>query len=415
MWAARSTWWHIYPLGAVGAPIAEPDGTTDPHRLRRLVPWLDYAADLGVSGVLLGPIFASTSHGYDTVDHYRIDPRLGDEQDFADFVWAAGERGLQVVLDGVFNHVGAEHPTLRAVLETGPEHPDADLFAIDWSDPSNPVPTVFEGHPGLVEFNHSTPATAHLVADVMRFWLDRGASGWRLDAAYAVPLDFWREVLSSVRESHPDAWFLGEVIHGDYPSIVELSEMDTVTQYRLWKAVWSSLKDGNFYELDWTLREHCDDFMRFFVPQTFIGNHDVTRIATQVGHAKAGLAAVVLLTVPGTPSIYYGDERGFEGLKEERVGGDDAVRPELPDDPAALDETGADIYSLYRDLLALRRERPWLATSRVETLHLDNLRYQYRTYDPDGEDSIVVEMWTDDEGIGARVTLDDEVVVSFHE
>ncbi|WP_028709361.1 alpha-amylase family protein [Propionicicella superfundia] len=412
MWATESTWWQVYPLGSVGAPIRDTDDTPGSHRLRRLLPWVHYAADLGVSGLLLGPVFASTSHGYDTLDHYRIDPRLGDGTDLADLIATASTRGLRVVLDGVFNHVGSEHPAYRDVLREGPGHPDAALFAIDWSDPRDPRPGVFEGHPGLVELDHSSRRTRDYVVDVMTYWLDRGVAGWRLDAAYAVPLEFWRDVLPAVRARHREAWFLGEVIHGDYPSIVDLSTMDTVTQYRLWKAVWSSLKDDNFYELDWTLREHSDDFLRYFVPQTFVGNHDVTRIATQVGRAKAGLAAVVLLTVPGIPSIYYGDERGYEAVKEERLGGDDAIRPALPASPADLDDDGAAMFRLHSALLAVRRERPWVATSRIATLHLDNRRYVYRAYDPGGAGEIDVELWTDD-GVGARITEGGDTILAY--
>jgi cyclomaltodextrinase / maltogenic alpha-amylase / neopullulanase len=107
-WIERAVWWQVYPLGFVGAEREACAGVT--HRLGHLVGWLDYAVNLGASGILLGPIFASSTHGYDTVDHFQIDKRLGDEADFAALVKAARDRGLHIVLDGVFNHVGREHP-----------------------------------------------------------------------------------------------------------------------------------------------------------------------------------------------------------------------------------------------------------------------------------------------------------------
>ena len=110
----HAIWWHIYPLGACGAPIRPPSTapeTTPVPRLRRLEAWLDYAVELGCSGLLLGPVFASTSHGYDTIDYFRLDPRLGTEEDWRRFADAAHERGLLLMLDGVFNHVGAHHAT----------------------------------------------------------------------------------------------------------------------------------------------------------------------------------------------------------------------------------------------------------------------------------------------------------------
>ena len=106
-------WWHVYPLGATGAPVQERQEDDDAHRLLRLVPWLDHVVELGCDGLLLGPVFASTSHGYDTLDHHTLDPRLGDDADWDRFVQQAKDRGLQIMLDGVFNHVGIDHPLVQ--------------------------------------------------------------------------------------------------------------------------------------------------------------------------------------------------------------------------------------------------------------------------------------------------------------
>ncbi|HMS38029.1 MAG TPA: alpha-amylase family glycosyl hydrolase, partial [Arachnia sp.] len=275
-WVDHTIWWHVYPLGFCGAPIRG-EHTAAP-RLRRLLNWLDYAVELGASGLLLGPIFASEAHGYDTLDFFRIDPRLGTDEDFDELVAGCRERGLHILLDGVFSHVGSGHPELRRALAEGPDGEAAGLFDIDWDAPGGPAPRVFEGHGALARLNHDSPRTVDLVADVMTHWIDRGASGWRLDAAYSVDASFWARTLPRVRERHPDAWVLGEVIHGDYPAFVASSTADSVTQYELWKAIWSSLKDRNFFELDWTLTRH-NALLDAFVPNTFVGNHDVTRIA----------------------------------------------------------------------------------------------------------------------------------------
>jgi cyclomaltodextrinase len=381
----RTIWWQVYPLGFGGAPIR--DAHIPGHRLPRLLGWLDDVVDLGCTGLLLGPVFASQTHGYDSVDQFRIDPRLGDERDFDDLVAACSAHGLRLLLDGVFSHVGRGHPLVERALAEGPDGEAARLFDIDRSDPSAPRPRVFEGHDSLVRLDHSGDAAAGYVGDVLEYWLGRGADGWRLDAAYSVPPEFWARVLPAVREKYPDAWFLGEVIHGDYPDFVARSTVDSVTQYELWKAIWSSLKDRNFFELDWALQRH-EGFLQHFRPNTFVGNHDVTRIASQVGADLVPVAVTILFTVGGIPSIYYGDERGFTGIKEDRFGGDDAVRPAFPDSAGDLPHDR--MWAVHADLIALRRAHPWLVGAATEKLDLTNTRYVYRA--SDGEHHLDVEL-----------------------
>ena len=365
--------WHVYPLGATGAPLRPTDATaTDGvvHRLPRLAAWLDYAADLGCTALLLGPIFASRSHGYDTLDHFRIDPRLGDEADFDRLVAAAAARGMGVVLDGVFNHVGRDHPLVGQSLSAG-----GGPVRLSWHE-GVAYPYGWEGHADLAELDHADPRTVDLVTDVMRHWLRRGVAGWRLDVAYAVPSAFWREVLGRVRAEFPDAYFLGEVIHGDYPALAQAGTLDAVTQYELWKAIWSALLDSNLWELAWALGRH-EEFVHRAGMQTFVGNHDVDRIASVVGDPGAALAAVVLLTVPGTPSIYYGDEQAFRGRKGRGIATDDPLRPQLPDRPDDLDPHGWWLYRLYQQLTGLRRANPWLTRAHLEVLGRDTTWIEY--------------------------------------
>ncbi|WP_049189344.1 alpha-amylase family protein [Corynebacterium sp. 212_CJEI] len=375
-WSKWAIGWHVYPLGFVGAPIREKDrGAAPVNRIRKLIDWLPYVQELGLNVLQLAPVFESTSHGYDTEDYYRIDSRLGTEEDMKAVIEAAHERGIKVLFDGVFNHIGAEAPALKTAKEN-PDSEEAQLFAFTHSDGDMTAP-VFEGHESLVEFDHTSDATVNFVVNVMNYWLARGIDGWRLDAAYAVDPQFWHKVLPRVRAEHPHAFIYGEVIHGDYTEIVSVSGMDSVTEYELWKATWSALKEKNFFELDWTLKRH-NTFAESFVPVTFVGNHDVSRIATQVGADKAVLAATVLFTVAGVPLVYYGDEQGYTGLKEERIGGDDQIRPVFPDSPEELSALGEDLYRAYQQLVAVRRRFPWLHSARVETDELRNGFLRYR-------------------------------------
>jgi len=197
----------------------------------------------------------------------------------------------------------------RRAARSGGEGRDRFRFDDAAGGEGGPGYATFEGRESLAALNYDSAEVRDLAVRVLTHWLDRGASAWRLDAAYGIDPAFWASVLPAVRERHPDAWFMGEVIHGDYTGFVEASTVDTVAQYELWKAIWSSLADVNFYELDWCLGRH-NELLESFIPATFVGNHDVTRIASKVGAAKAALAVVLLMTVGGVPSVYYGDEQG---------------------------------------------------------------------------------------------------------
>jgi glycosidase len=381
-WAEHALWWQVYPLGFVGAEREASACAGVMHRLEHLAGWLDYAVTLGASGILLGPVFASSTHGYDTVDHFQIDKRLGDEADFDALIKAAHDRGLRIVLDGVFNHVGREHPLFQRALAAGPHSPEAVWFRLipPADKGEQPDYATFEGHRQLVALNHAEPVVADYVTRVMSLWLGRGVDGWRLDAAYAVPRRFWADVLTTVRARYPDAYVFGEVIHGDYAGFVRATGVDSVTQYELWKAIWSALNDRNLFELAWALERH-NAMLDSFVPQTFIGNHDVTRIASQLRDERhLAHALVILMTCGGLPSIYSGDEQAFRGIKEQRAGGDDSIRPAFPATPADLAPFGSPIYRLHQELIGLRRRYPWLhrARSRVTELRNTDVTFEAR-------------------------------------
>lgn len=383
-WVDHLIGWHVYPLGFVGAP-ARLESQEVSHRLAHLGAWLDHAVALGCSSLALGPVFSSASHGYDTLDYFTIDPRLGDDDDFDHLLQAAHARGLSVLLDGVFNHVSRRNRIVQDAQSAGPDS-DAGRM-VRWCAGRLDV---FEGHSDLVALNHDNPAVREHVTRIMNYWCGRGVDGWRLDAAYSVNPEFWAAVLPSVREKYPDVWIFGEVIHGDYASIVRASGMDSVTQYELWKGIWSSIESRNFFELDHALGRH-NEFSDAFTPMTFVGNHDVTRIASRVGQDGAVLATAILATIGGIPLIYYGDELAYRGVKEEGFGGDDDIRPVFPASPADLSNLGADTLRAHQSLLGLRRRHPWLVDARTESLDLTNERYVYRTGVP-GVEPLIVEL-----------------------
>jgi cyclomaltodextrinase / maltogenic alpha-amylase / neopullulanase len=368
-WIASVIWWHCYPLGFVDAEprIAEVPAGKIRHRLDQLTGWFDYLIELGANGLMLAPVFASTSHGYDTLDHFRIDPRLGDLADFDALVREAQGRGIRICLDGVFNHVSQDHEIVQRALAEGPESE-----AGRWVTWDNGYTIGFEGNLDLVELNLAHPPVVDYIVEVMCFWLDRGADGWRLDAAFPAGGAAWRPVIDRVKAAHPDAWIVAELINGGYTEFVAESNVDSVTQYELWKAIWSSLNDHNLHELAWALSRHAD-FSARFRSQTFLGNHDQTRIATLVEDPRnLPLAIAVLLLVPGIPTIYAGDEQAFTGQKLDQPGGDNAVRPPFPRSPAELLPFGAETLRVYKELVGVRRDHPWLVDATLTVSDVTN-------------------------------------------
>src|SRR4051812_9292746 len=212
----------------------------------------------------------------------------------------------------------------------------------------------------------------------------------------AVPPEFWSKVLPGVRRDHPDAWFIGEVLHGDAAGIVRASGLDSLTQYELWQGIWHGIADRNFFELAHALKRH-NDLLATFVPSTFVGNHDVTRIASAVGTDLVPHALAVLFTVAGVPSVYAGDEYAYTGVKEQRLGGDDAVRPEFPARPPAfdtLDSAARESLCIHRELISLRRRNPWLVRAPADVVHLDNRQLVLRAATRDA--AVVVALNVDD-------------------
>jgi glycosidase len=367
-WSNDMIWWHVYPLGFTGAERSLADAGPDPvPRLAQLEEWLDYAVALGANGLLLGPIFRSATHGYDTLDHFQIDPRLGTTDTFSHLVAACRSRGIRVALDGVFNHVSRDNEIVRRAIAGGQDSDDGRW--ITWVDG---YPRYFEGHEALVELNLTEPAVIRHVISVVSHWTDMGADAWRFDAAYAPGPDAWRPITEAITFLHPGTWMLAEVIHGDYADFVKRSGMHAVTQYELWKGIWSAISTKNFWELAHALGRH-KAMLEHFVPYTFVGNHDTTRIASQFSDERDLQHAVALLALlPGIPAVYSGDEQAFTGVKTESSYGDDAIRPPFPTHPYDLLPFGRSVYDLHQRLLGLRRRHRWLWTATVTTRELED-------------------------------------------
>jgi glycosidase len=322
----NSIFYHIYPLGACAAPHYNDFQSEPQPRLRQILGWLDHIQRLGANALYLGPVFESGSHGYDTADYFHVDRRLGTRADLADLSNALHARGMNLVLDGVFNHVGRNFWAFRDLQANGQNSPYKNWFADLRFDQRSPHGdpfsyTAWNGHFDLVKLNLAEPAARQHLFDAIRMWKEEfQIDGIRLDAADALSFDFLRELRAFTNQLDPNLWLMGEVIHGDYRQWANPDRLHATTNYELYKSLFSSFNDSNFFELAYSLN-------REFGPQgiyrdlstlyNFADNHDVSRIASQLqDKQKLHLLYFLLFTMPGIPSIYYGSEFGFEGVKQ---------------------------------------------------------------------------------------------------
>ena len=181
---ARDAFYHLFPLGSTGAPTRNDLASAPSDRLKALHDWLPYLQGLGVNALLLGPVLESSAHGYDTADLYTVDRRLGSNDDLKAFVTACHARGLRVVLDAVFHHVGRDFWAFRDVQTHGAASPYRDWFFLDFSGHS-PVGDPFsyegwDGHFDLVKLNTAHPdVREHLFGAAMVYGFRRGRAAAR--------------------------------------------------------------------------------------------------------------------------------------------------------------------------------------------------------------------------------------------
>jgi cyclomaltodextrinase / maltogenic alpha-amylase / neopullulanase len=335
-WSYDSVFYHIYPLGFCGAPQENDFCSPADHRLDLIYDWLEHLQNLGVNALYLGPLFESSTHGYDTADYYQVDRRLGNNERLSRLSAVLHQNNIRLVLDGVFNHVGRDFWAFRDVLKNGRQSAYCDWFqGLDFHkrSPYNDPFTYdnWNGHPNLVKLNLSNPSVKDHLFQAVDMWIREFAiDGLRLDVADCLDLTFLKELSAFCKSRRSDFWLMGEVIHGDYRKWVNPETLDSVTNYVGYKGLYSSHADQNYFELAHTLnRQFGDNGMYRDLPlYSFADNHDVNRVASQLKNPVHLYPLYALLfTIPGVPSIYYGSEWGIEGKRTSRS--DQALRPQL--------------------------------------------------------------------------------------
>ena len=378
-WYNEAVFYHIYPLGLAGAPKQNEYGEPV-HRLNTLLPWIDHIKEIGCTALYIGPLFESVGHGYETTDYRKLDSRLGDNEDLKNFVATCHEKGIKVIFDGVFNHTGRDFFAFKDIQEKRQNSPYVNWYCNVNFSGNTEYNDGFSyenwgGYNLLVKLNQRNPDVQNYICDVIRFWVSEfDVDGIRLDAADVLDFDFMKQLRRTAEEVKPDFWLMGEVIHGDYSRWVNGSTLHSVTNYALHKALYSGHNDHNYFEIAHTVKylQNMGDLDLY----NFVDNHDVERIYTKLSN-KAHFAPVhvLLYTLPGVPSIYYGSEFGIEGRKERTS--DDSLRPalNLADYADAVEKNPC--TALIAALGKVRQNTPALNYGSYAELMLTNRQYAF--------------------------------------
>lgn len=383
-WINNSVMYNIYPLGFCGSP--EYNDFNKTYRLDKIYDFIPHFKKMGVNAVVFNPVFESTKHGYDTIDYYKIDSRLGDNESFKRICNALHDSGINIILDGVFNHVGRDFFAFRDIQEKGYNSQYCSWFCNLNFNGQSPCGDNFwyEGWSGnydLVKLNLSNEDVVNHLLGAVNMWMDEfHINGLRLDAADVMDLNFFRRLRNMVKQKDPDFWLYGEIVGGDYNRWANSDTLDSVTNYEIYKPLFSSLNDKNYFELAHSLDREYGDWGMYknLYLYNFVDNHDQSRIASKLND-KDLLKNIytAMFTMPGVPSIYYGSEYGIEGRIEN--GGDREVRKEF--NLNDIQNPNNDLFNHICKLSKLRHSLEALQYGRYknEKIQLEQLCYAMRT------------------------------------
>ena len=335
-WAANKVVYHIFPsLYAASQPVDKklwykaPITFTDNLHgdIRGIIDHLDYIRDLGIDVIYMTPIFKSdSSHKYDTIDYYQIDPSFGTAEDLRELVQKAHQYGMKVVLDAVFNHTGRDFFAFKDILENKEKSKYLDWYFIDKfpldTEPGQaPNFKCFGYYGGMPKLNLKNPEVEKYVTDVACYWLKEcDIDGWRMDVGDEISHYFWKHFRRAVKAVKKDALIIGEIWHyaGDF---LEGDEWDTVMNYPFYLNLIDLLADEkigvsrfiqNLGYMKGRLNKKCYPLM-----WNLIDSHDTARFLHLCNNRqKQHLAAAFQLLMPGMPMIYYGDEFAMPGAND---------------------------------------------------------------------------------------------------
>lgn len=375
-WYDSAVFYHIYPLGLCGCPH-DNNGETGEH-FDKLNEWAEHAKRIGCNAIYIGPLFESGSHGYDTTDYRLVDRRLGTNDDFKQFVKNCHANDVKVIVDGVFNHTGRDFFAFQDIKQNRENSRYKDWYCNVNFWGNNEYNDGFSydnwgGYNLLAKLNLWNPEVKNYHLETVKFWVDEfDIDGIRLDAADVLDFGFMKELRSFCNGLKSDFWLMGEVIHGDYSRWANNDMLHSVTNYELHKGLYSGHNDHNYFEIAHTIKR-LNGIVGDKKLYTFCDNHDVARIYSKLNN-KAHMynVAILVYTVPGIPSIYYGSEFGIPGNKEN--GSDWNLRPDL--NLADFNEKD-ELPALYTTLGHLKQRFPELTYGDYRELYLTTGQFAF--------------------------------------
>jgi cyclomaltodextrinase len=396
-WVRDAVFYQIFPERFYNGnpkndpPNVEPWGNEPTTRnfmggdLQGILDKLDYLEELGVTALYLTPIFRSnSSHKYDTIDYFAVDPHFGGMSLLRKLVNSCHKRGIRIILDAVFNHCSHLHPYFLDVKKRGKKSRYWDWFTIKkW-----PIPNRFTKHKQALEWyecwwgfhtlpklNFSNPEVEKYFLDVAQFWLrEAHIDGWRLDVPNEIIQSFWPKFRRAVKEANPEAYIVGE-IWDDATAWLQGDQFDAVMNYRFQKALLGYFAEETLDTkgLDHTLRQIMMDYpeQATAVMLNLLGSHDTARPMTASTGDLDALKLMVTLqfSFEGAPCIYYGDEIGMEGGK------DPECRRCYPWDKPELQNRN--LFAYYKKLIAIRKTNPALHVGTFRPFVVDDERELY--------------------------------------
>ncbi len=378
-WYERGVFYHIYPLGLVGAPKENRESSVT-DRFGELCQWISHIRSLGCNAIYIGPLFESSTHGYDTRDYQMVDRRLGDREGFQEFVSRCHEAGIKVVVDGVFNHTGREFFAFQDILDHRENSPYRDWYRGISFAAGSPLGDSFgyeawQGHFELPCLNLFNPAVKQYLFDTVQFWINTfDIDGIRLDCANVLDFGFMKELREHTMDMKEDFWLMGEVIHGEYGRWVNHEMLHSVTNYELHKSIYSGHNDHNYFEIAHNVKRLESIGSQLY---TFVDNHDENRIASKL-HDSRHLYPVytLLFTLPGIPSVYYGSEFGMEGKRTNTE--DSMLRPRISF--SEIRELSCPLEDFISKLGHIHEENPEFHGGRYQELLLTNRQYAFARF-----------------------------------